>query len=405
MTRFLDDLFSVFEEWSEGAYSMISRGCDSTSLGKHVTELHKARDFNLAMVNEYNFNESPTSHIPWHHDKMEQSARDEWDFLVKLVMIVSLGDSAIFSVMPNRDSPTFFAKMVVQSGCASKRELLWEKVRLQSKARFAFYLHKGDILLMTGKFQKHFIHKTWERNSNFQDHQVLVQHCRQNNYTFICLSDDNSRARFDLGMHYVITGRHIHYHEDPQCQLQVLPPDQHVAPQLQTRPPMMGYRPDLVRGQQMPPSPCLPPPPPAAWLVWRAGKKRGEAAHRSVSLIVVNMQEPGDTSDGSDHDLLEHAKTSLSDVSITRMEVTGSEGEVEEWPEIPIARHNFLQSRQRHKPTQINKQQNIERTTECKHGRSLYPAQAGEHLEGCEATDGSCTTAGSITSEEVTTKR
>ena len=117
-------MFSVFEEWSEGAYSMISKGCDSTSLGKDVTELHKPRDFNLAVVNEYNFNESPTSHIPWHHDKMEQSARGEWDLLVTPVMTVSLGDSAIFSVMPNKDSPTLFAKMVVQSGCASKRELL-----------------------------------------------------------------------------------------------------------------------------------------------------------------------------------------------------------------------------------------------------------------------------------------
>jgi hypothetical protein len=81
------------------------------------------------------------------------------------------------------------------------------------------------------------------------------------------------------------------------------------------------------------------------------------------------MQEPEDTSDGSDHDLMEHAESPLSDVSITRMEVTGSEGEVEEWPEIPIARPNFLQSRQRHKPTQINKQPNIDRTTERKHSR------------------------------------
>ena len=86
----------------------------------------------------------------------------------------------------------------------------------------------------------------------------------------------------------------------------------------------------------------MPPPPLAAWLVSRAGRKRGETTQRSVSLIVSNMQEPEDTSDGSDHDLMEPAESPLSDVSITRMEVTGSEGDVEEWPEIPIARHNFL---------------------------------------------------------------
>ncbi len=86
---------------------MINKCCDST-IGQDVSERQKPRDFNLVVVNEYNFSTEPRSNIPWHDDAMGQSARNNWDLLVTPVISISLGDSAIFSVMPNNaKSPQF----------------------------------------------------------------------------------------------------------------------------------------------------------------------------------------------------------------------------------------------------------------------------------------------------------
>jgi alkylated DNA repair dioxygenase AlkB len=126
--------------------------CDSSSAS--AGQACKPREFNLVVVNEYNFNQTPISHIPWHDDKMNQPARNETDLLLTLVISISLGDTAIFSVMPNKDSPTFFEDMVTPPTGWVKNTLKWENARLNSRARFAFYLHHGDILLMTGKFQQ-----------------------------------------------------------------------------------------------------------------------------------------------------------------------------------------------------------------------------------------------------------
>ena len=230
LTKFLDDIFDAFEEWGDGEYSMIDQCCDST-LGQDASERQKPRNFNLVVVNEYNFVTEPRSQIPWHDDAMGQSARNPRDLLVTPVISISLGDSAIFSVMPNnKKSPQFVTDMCSIDGWASKNDLKWNNARLRVRGRFAFYLHHGDILLMTGKFQQHFIHKTWHRNPQFQDPHVLGEYCRSKNYSFLRIDNDDQRARYDLGTRFEITGRHIHYHEDPRCQLRVLPPDQHGPP-------------------------------------------------------------------------------------------------------------------------------------------------------------------------------
>ena len=101
VTTFLDTAFRAFEEWGEGVYPMIKQPCDSA-------EKHKPRDFNLLVVNEYNFESKPDSYIPWHDDKMDQSIRNDEDAILTPVISMSLGDAAVFAVMPNREAPQFF---------------------------------------------------------------------------------------------------------------------------------------------------------------------------------------------------------------------------------------------------------------------------------------------------------
>ena len=69
---------------------MIRTPCDSA-------EVRKPRDFNLIVVNEYNFTEKPDSYIPWHDDKMNQSVRNEEDAILTPVISISLGRSSFRS--------------------------------------------------------------------------------------------------------------------------------------------------------------------------------------------------------------------------------------------------------------------------------------------------------------------
>jgi len=96
----LDTAFRAFEEWGEGVYPMIKQPCDSV-------EKHKPRDFNLLVVNEYNYESKPDSYIPWHDDKMDQSITNDEDAILTLVISMSLGDAAVFAVMPNREARSF----------------------------------------------------------------------------------------------------------------------------------------------------------------------------------------------------------------------------------------------------------------------------------------------------------
>ena len=77
VTTFLDDIFHTFESFAKEPCPMIRTTCDSSpaSAGQAL----KPREFNLVVVNEYNYNQKSISHIPWHDDKMDQSARNETD--------------------------------------------------------------------------------------------------------------------------------------------------------------------------------------------------------------------------------------------------------------------------------------------------------------------------------------
>ena len=219
VTRLLDEVFDAFEDWGAGAKPMIR-----TPTGD---DLHKPRDFNLIVVNEYDYAEKADSYIPWHDDKMDQSCRHDMDIVLTPVISISLGLSAVFAVMPNKESPVFFSDMC--QGWSTQ----WSKARQHIKGRLAFLLHHGDVLLMTGQFQKSFQHKTWKRDDGSCRNLVeLTQKAKLKNYSLILSENDQTRLDnqdYSNNKRYVITGRHIRYHDDKGggCPLMRLPRDQH----------------------------------------------------------------------------------------------------------------------------------------------------------------------------------
>jgi hypothetical protein len=251
----LEDVFTTLEEWGDGEYPMIRTPCDS--------QARKPRDFNLIVVNEY---EEPDSFLPWHDDQMNQSVRNEEDEVLTPVITISLGEPAVFAVMPSKSAPQFFTEMC--DGWPSRK---WSTAKSKIRGRFAFLLHHGDILLMTGKFQKSFIHKTWKRDLlTLPNVEFLKTEASQRNYTFIHFEDDQARLNnegFKFDRRWVITGRHIHYHDQypplETCPLNVLPREQHLGLSADT---MMGPggRDSLPAPQQVIPFKQPPPVPPHA---------------------------------------------------------------------------------------------------------------------------------------------
>ena len=213
VTMLLEDVFMTLEEWGDGEYPMIRTPCDSAGA-------RKPRDFNLIVVNEYNFNEEPDSFLPWHDDQMNQSVRNEEDEVLTPVITISLGEPAVFAVMPSKSAPQFFTEM-----CGGWHSRKWSTAKSKIRGRFAFLLHHGDILLTTGKFDKSFMHKTWKRDiKTLQSIELLKQEARSKNYTFINFPDDQTRLNndaFKFGRRWDITGRHLRYHDLP-CPLNVL---------------------------------------------------------------------------------------------------------------------------------------------------------------------------------------
>jgi hypothetical protein len=149
------------------------------------------------------------------------------DNVLTPVISISLGLSAVFAVMPNnRESPEFFDNMC--QGWSTQ----WSTAKKHIKGRLAFLLHHGDILLMTGQFQKSFQHKTWKRDDGVCRSLVeLTQKADKNNYSLILSENDQNRLDkqdFNINKRYVITGRHTHYHDKGGgCPLMRLPRDQH----------------------------------------------------------------------------------------------------------------------------------------------------------------------------------
>jgi hypothetical protein len=224
---FLDEVFDAFEIWGFGTYPMIK----TPTTGD---DLLKPRDFNQIVVNEYEYTEKADDpwcqRIPWHDDNMEQSCRNSMDIVLTPVISISLGLSAVFAVMPNKESPVFFSDMC--QGWSTQ----WSKARKHIKGRLAFLLHHGDVLLMTGQFQKSFQHKTWKRDDGACRNLVeLTQKAKLRHYSLLLPENDQTRLDnqdYSNNKRYVITGRHIRYHDKggdgiTNCPLLTLPRNQH----------------------------------------------------------------------------------------------------------------------------------------------------------------------------------
>jgi len=311
--------------------------------------------------------------------------------------------------------------------------LKWQNARLRVRGRFAFYLHHGDILLMTGKFQEHFVHKTWRRNPQFQDPHALGEYCRSKNYSFLRIDNDDQRARYDLGRRFVITGRHIQYHDDPKCQLKVLPPDQHGPPAN----PLIGVCLDVAAVRQpmpkadaihpkaapmpwpmtvpMLPRPPPPPPPPIKSLT---PQKKGDST-RSVSLELVDIpareEEEVDWGENmSDVDLpgspalLYDSTPSSTDIPM----ITANDEDIEECKEIPISRRSrqILQqpriTSNQHSNQHSNDKTRTNTATSNKSARACiafeHPPQARQYW-WWSTKGGPCTAASTIVIADTTT--
>jgi len=177
-------------------------------------------DFELAVVNQYDWTNGDRDHIPWHDDNMAMAAKTDEDFRHAAVASLSVGASILFCVAPNKTGhPAFFAQQV--RGAAG---WAWGKVReheyRNAKGRFAVLLHHHDLLLMTGKFQQYFSHKTWPRGRVTLDTGLasLTAACLKSNYMLFVIDDQDSELQRamrlnDFKTRWVVTLRMIKYHD------------------------------------------------------------------------------------------------------------------------------------------------------------------------------------------------
>jgi hypothetical protein len=340
----LDEVFHAFEQWGDGQYPMIKIPRDSAVVNVDSTSLHKPRDFNLIVVNEYDFEEKPDSYIPWHDDNMKQSCRNDLDDILTPVISLSLGDSAVFAVMPNKDhSPQLWSEMC--NGYTKK----YTTAKMYMRGRFAFLLHHGDILLMTGNFQKSFMHKTWARGAPNQNQNVddIVKNAGERNYVFLRFPDDQSRLKKSNQKRWSITGRHIHYHDmaEKECPPKKLPREQHYTPAPPPRPPPINFPfPFGITLTFKAPPPKAPP----------------ETYKRKLEIAKVEyIAAPPTTAQASDSD---NDEVASPDVLYPDTPSTSDE-DVRVMVEIPLARHTELKYCRRvrqHQPSIRATEQNNE---------------------------------------------
>ncbi len=67
----------------------------------------------------------------------------------------------------------------------------WTLAKQRVRGRVVCCLHDGDIVLMTGRFQEYFSHKTWPSSRLGGD---VAQEARQRNYTLLVFPDDGQRS-------------------------------------------------------------------------------------------------------------------------------------------------------------------------------------------------------------------
>ncbi len=168
-----------------------------------------AHEVNLLVTNLY---DNPMSNmIHWHDDQMTLSCLpEEEDQFV--VVSVSLGASMPFCIMPNYlKCPENWLWNVL--GCSPGTQWTTKRDRFnQARARVACMVHRGDLMLMLGKFQRYFVHKTtfchrWE------------QGLASAQYVIVKDEEDASRRTAVGGPRWNLTGRIIKYHVPGRCAL------------------------------------------------------------------------------------------------------------------------------------------------------------------------------------------
>jgi hypothetical protein len=168
----------------------------------------------------------------------------------------------------------------------------------------------------------------------------LVTAAGQRHYVFVHFPDDESRLDKGWGKRWVITGRHIHYHdmvERGECPLKKLPREQYYTPAPPPRPPPINF-PFPIQNTL----PFKAPPPQRV-----AFKAPPETYKRKLEIAKVEyIAAPPTTAQASDSD-----NDEVSDEDVRVM------------VEIPLARHTELKYCRRvrqHQPSIRATEQNNE---------------------------------------------
>ena len=149
----------------------------------------KDNKVNLLVVNQYG--KDPRGSIPWHDDHMELSVRNEADYDTAAVISCSMGNSTPFCIMPNRGNAAYWHQMA-----GTKK---WTR---KCRARVCFWLHHGDVLVMSGHFQKFFQHKTLTPSRWPQAHDAV-----ERNWSLLLFGDEAARFEDGHRARWNITGR------------------------------------------------------------------------------------------------------------------------------------------------------------------------------------------------------
>ena len=95
------------------------------------------------------------------------SHRSDEDAAAAPVLSLSLGESQVFALCPKEDSPTWHTVFCEVNDWRPDEKVpaSWKRADCMNRVagKVAFWLDHGDILLMTGDTQEHFMHKTWPR--------------------------------------------------------------------------------------------------------------------------------------------------------------------------------------------------------------------------------------------------
>ena len=248
---------------------------------RFVTDKCSPDMFNLFVVNHYCF---PQDSIPWHDDdsKLLHAGRD--DFSADIASI-TLQNSGILCFMPRKDGPLW------QQYRCGKYSTTVDNL-IAHKMRAAVALHRGDILLFTGNFQRLMQHKA----PSFDKWHGQTADEFMQRYPGRDISEEFAAAkRLSIwGARAVVTCRIIRSHEEG-CPWRNLPDSELlVSPSAPPKPPVPALHSVASSSRQAPPhllvdrigsGPVVPPPPPSC-------PPPAAATERPARMTVLRGMQP-----------------------------------------------------------------------------------------------------------------